>query len=526
MKDENKTKEQLIDELIEMRQDFVEYRKNTEAAFREKEQELQNEIDNHKQAEAALLQSEEKFSKAFHFSPDTFIIVSLRDHCFIEVNDTFLNATGYKREEVIGYSSEALNIFVVPEDRDQIIKQVNEQGSIRNRQTKFRMKSGEIKTTFLSADIIDIYGEPHLICVTKNITELKRMEEALRMSEECFSKAFNASPIIMTITKLEDGKYINANNAFCNICGYSHEEAIGQTSLGMGLWVDPADRDMVKQNIMAEKPVRNMEGYFCTKTGEQRLGLYSAEIIDINGEICLFSMLTDITELRKMEVEMTRLDRLNLVGEMAASIGHEIRNPMTTVRGYLQILRENDDYKQEIKYFDLMIEEMDRANSILTEFLSLAKNKIVELKTQNLKSIIIKLLPLIQTKAIGQDQNIKLELNDVPDLLLDKEEIHQLIFNLVDNGLESMPSAGEVTIRTFIENEEVVLAVQDQGNGIDNRLLDKLGTPFLTTKEQGTGLGLAVCYRIAARHNAKIDIETSSNGTTFYVRFLGASMVR
>jgi signal transduction histidine kinase len=112
-----------------------------------------------------------------------------------------------------------------------------------------------------------------------------------------------------------------------------------------------------------------------------------------------------------------------------------------------------------------------------------------------------------------------MELNEVPNLLLDEKEISQLILNMVNNALESMSSPGDVTVKTFVEQEKVVLAVEDQGEGIDRELLDKLGTPFFTTKEQGTGLGLAVCYRIANRHNAKIDIDTSSTGTTFYVRF-------
>ena len=252
---------------------------------------------------------------------------------------------------------------------------------------------------------------------------------------------------------------------------------------------------------------------------KQRQGLYSAEEVDINGEPCILSIITDITELKKMEVEITRLDRLNLVGEMAASIGHEIRNPLTSVRGFLQILRENEDYLKEIEFFDLMIEEVDRANAIITQFLSLAKDKMVEPKPLNLNELIRKLEPLIQVKVISQEQSIQLELNDLPDLILDNEEIHQLILNLVDNGLESMPLGGEVTIRTFTEKGCVILAVQDHGQGIVPELIDKLGTPFVTTKEQGTGLGLPVCYRIAARYNAKIDIETSSTGTTFYVRF-------
>ncbi|NLW91405.1 MAG: PAS domain S-box protein [Syntrophomonadaceae bacterium] len=500
MKNMDKTKEQLIEEINEMRL------------------KLQIEIDSRKQAEAALRQSEEKFSKAFLFGPDTFIISNLSKGCYVDVNDAFLKATGYTREEVIGHSSESLGIWADPEDKGRIFTQVKERGSVRNIEINFRMKSGEIITTLLSATIIDICGEEHLIFMIKNINEHKRMEDALRLSEERFSKAFNVSPIPMTITTFEEGRFLDSNDSFNDMYGSSREKLQDKTSLDV-FWLDSDARNLVTQRLLENGSIRNMEITFKNKTGEKRSALYSAELLNVMGTRCILSIFSDITELRRMEVEIARLDRLNLVGEMAASIGHEIRNPMTTVRGYLQMLRENVDYKREAEQFDLMIEELDRANSIITEFLSLAKNKMVKLRPENLTSIIMKLLPLIQTRAISQNHYIKLELIDLPDLLLDKEEIHQLIFNLVNNALESMSSAGNVTIRTLIENGEVVLAVQDEGHEIDGELLDKLGTPFLTTKEQGTGLGLAVCYRIAARHNAKIDIETSPTGTTFYVRF-------
>jgi PAS domain S-box-containing protein len=400
-----------------------------------------------------------------------------------------------------------------------IINQVRNHGRVQNHETKLRNKSGEIKTVLFSADIVEINNEEYLLVTTRDITERKRMEEQLRLSEDSFAKAFNASPVLMVISTLEEGNYIKINDAFCRVTGYKRDELIGKSALEQVIWHNPADRHEVKQKLMANQPVEDMEVYFCTSSGEQRSGLYSGRRLDINNEPCMLSVLMDVTDLRKMEAEMNRLDRLNVVGEMAASIGHEIRNPMTTVRGYLQFLRENKKYNQETEYFDLMIEELDRANSIITEFLSLAKDKIVELKLTNPNDIIRKLLPLIQVKAMSRDQYIKLELNDMPDLLLDSKEIRQLILNLVNNGMESMPSAGYVTIRTFMENDLVVIAVEDEGHGIDLALMDKVGTPFLTTKDQGTGLGLAVCYRIAARHNAKIDIDTSSKGTTFYVKF-------
>lgn len=476
-------------------------------------------ITDQRRAELALLQSEEKFYKAFHCNPDLMSISTLREGRYVEVNDAFVEITGYERHEIIGRTNLEVGIWVVPEQRDMIIKQVQEYGSIRNIETKYRMKSGEIRNFNLSVEEIDIDNEAHLIVTTRDITDSKHMEEALRLSEECLAKAFDTSPVIMTITNMEDGRFIKANKAFCRIWGYSHEEVVDHSSIELGFWLNFADRELVVEKLMAKESIQNMEIGWCKKSGEQRLGLYSAEVLEINGVLCILSVLTDITDLRQMEVEMTRLDRLNLVGEMAASIGHEIRNPMTIVRGYLQLLRENNEYVQEMEYFDLMIEELDRANSIITEFLSLAKNKMVDRTKRNLNSIISKSLPLMQVKAMSKDHYINLELGELPDLLLDQKEIRQLILNLVNNALEAMLSTGEVAIRTFIEKGKVVLAVQDQGQGIDRDLLDKLGTPFFTTKDQGTGLGLAVCYRIANRHNAKIDIETSSAGTTFYVRF-------
>ncbi len=226
------------------------------------------------------------------------------------------------------------------------------------------------------------------------------------------------------------------------------------------------------------------------------------------------TVITDITERK-----LSYLDRLNLVGEMAAGIGHEIRNPMTTVRGFLQLYREREAFTQYKDSFDLMIDELDRANSIITEFISLARNKMLDLEIQNLNKILENLFPLIQADAMLSNANIIMQMEDIPELPLDEKEINQLILNLVRNGIEAMASGGNLTIRTYTDSQEVVLSVQDQGSGIEPGMIEKIGTPFFTTKDYGTGLGLAVCYSIAARHNAVISMETSSAGTTFFVRF-------
>lgn len=227
----------------------------------------------------------------------------------------------------------------------------------------------------------------------------------------------------------------------------------------------------------------------------------------------------DITKQQHLEKEMARLDRLNLIGEMAASIGHEVRNPMTTVRGFLQLYEMKLEIAKDKENFSLMIEEIDRANSIITEFLSLAHNKAINLQSNNLNEIIAAIFPLIQADGLCRGNNVLLDLSPIPNLMLDAKEIRQCILNMVCNAWEAMPRGGTVFIKTFMDGNDTVLSVTDQGSGIVPQVLDKLGTPFITTKEAGTGLGLAVCYSIAARHKARIEFTTTSQGTTFYIRF-------
>lgn len=220
-----------------------------------------------------------------------------------------------------------------------------------------------------------------------------------------------------------------------------------------------------------------------------------------------------------MEAEIARLDRLKLVGEMAASIGHEIRNPMTTVRGFLQLLSRQEEFGAHREHFRLMIAELDRANAIITEYLSLARNKSAQRGSCNLNNIVSALLPLLQAHASELDHDLSVQMECLPDLLLDEKEIRQLILNLVRNGLEAMEKRGLLSIKTFLEGEEVVLSVQDEGPGMAPGVLEKIGTPFFSTKENGTGLGLAVWYSIVAWHDARLEIDTGPAGTAVRVRF-------
>lgn len=192
---------------------------------------------------------------------------------------------------------------------------------------------------------------------------------------------------------------------------------------------------------------------------------------------------------------------------------------MTSVRGFLQMLSNKPEYTDDLPYFDLMIEELDRANSIISEYLNMAKNKKVNLQRHFLDSLIESIYPIIQADARNSDMNTALELTCPPALQLDASEMRQLILNMSRNSLESMSPGGTLTIGTMVEDGEVVLYIKDKGHGVDADILKNLGKPFITTKDNGTGLGIAVCYSIAARHGAKITVDTSPGGTTFFIRF-------
>lgn len=230
----------------------------------------------------------------------------------------------------------------------------------------------------------------------------------------------------------------------------------------------------------------------------------------------------DITRTKKLEAELRRLEVLTAVGEMAAGISHEVRNPLTTVRGYLQLFQHKEAFSDQREQFATMINELDRANTIISEFLSLARDRVSELKVGNLNTIIQALFPLIQADAFHKGHEVRLETGAIPNIRIDESEIRQLVLNLTRNGLEAMDAGGRLMIATCREGETVVLKVTDGGRGIPEEVLAHLGTPFVTTKANGTGLGLSVCYRIAQNHGAKIEVETSPAGTTFSVIFKAA----
>ncbi len=473
-----------------------------------------------KQAEEELLETRKYLENLLRHA-NAPIITWSPDFQITEFNQAFEKLTGRKRADVAG---QHLEILFPDENRVESMQQI------------YRTIAGE-KWDVQEIPILHISGKKHIvlwnsaniyndeghliatIAQGQDITARKQAEVSLLQSEEMFSKAFHGNPIMMTLGTIEEGRYLDCNEAFCAVTAYHRDEVIGNTVRDINLFVDVEQREGYIRMLLERGKLERVPIDLRTKSGAIRSCDLWSQLIEIEGRPCHITGMVDITEQKRIEFAVQRLDRLNLVGEMAASIGHEIRNPMTTIRGFLQLLGSKEAYAHDQTYFDLMIEELDRAIDIITEYLNVAKDKKVDLQLQNLDEVVACLFPMIQADAIHQDKVIQMDLGEPPLVLFDAKEIRQLILNLVRNGLEAMSAKGILTIGTSTEGNEIVLFVKDQGHGLDPDLLDKLGTPFVTTKDNGIGLGLAVCYSIVARHKARIDYETDLEGTTFKVFF-------
>ena len=349
---------------------------------------------------------------------------------------------------------------------------------------------------------------PLLAAVKTHSQQLRTFEAIVR----------NSNDIISTIDLTY--KITSINPAGQKMYGYTALELLGQEITILAVPESSAELIKIFDRVKLGEEIVGYDMKRQRKDGTViDVSLSISPIRDDQGQITgIMGLPRDITERKKMEAEMQRLDGLNLIGQMAASIAHEIRNPMTTVHGFLQLLEAKPKLLEFKDYFQLMLEELDRCNSIITEFLSLSRNTPINLRMQNLNTIINKLLPMLQADALRNEQVIVAELEELPNLELNDQEIRQVILNLARNGLESMKAGGTLTIKTFLERDYIVITFCDQGAGISGRILDSIGKPFLTTKENGTGLGLPVSYNIVYRHGGTIMIDTGSAGTTFFVR--------
>jgi PAS domain S-box-containing protein len=357
-----------------------------------------------------------------------------------------------------------------------------------------------LSPVFENGKVIEVVGS------SSDITELKKMEEDLYKSNqrihnilESITEGFFALDLEMNIT------FINSQGA--KLLNNTKEYFMGKNAFS----IFPYEQfqryyEQYHKAIINQVPLK-FEGFYFGKH-------FQANVYPSSEGVSVYFY--DITEAKESEELLRKSDKLNAVGQLAAGVAHEIRNPLTALRGFVQIIEKSKEEKHR-KYIEIMLSELDRIELIISEFLILAKPQAVNFQKRDIKSLIEHTITLVEPEAIMNNIQIKSEFaTNLPSIKCEQNQLKQVFINLFKNSIEAMSDGGTIKVKVIKENEQQILVrITDQGNGISAERIANLGEPFYTTKEKGTGLGLMVSYKIIQNHKGSISVQsTEGKGTT------------
>ncbi|QAY67382.1 ATP-binding protein [Paenibacillus protaetiae] len=345
--------------------------------------------------------------------------------------------------------------------------------------------------------------------------KLRKAFEENRQMKEYLESFINHTSDAIHVADL-NGVIIQVNLAFEKLFEYSAEEAVGQH-----LQLVPENHRMemrlIIQSLMEGKVLPAQETERMSKSGEIiPVSVSTSAIRDSSGTIQGFASITrDMRSRNKMEELLKRSEKLTIVGELAAGVAHEIRNPLTTLRGFLQIQRQTSQMNPE--HTNLMLSELDRINLIVGEFLILSKPQATRFTSKDVRTVFGEVLSLLESEAHLRNVIFKTSFtNQACIVSCEENQLKQVFINVLKNAIEAMPSGGNVHIHIALKPEQLVaVTITDEGVGIPEDMLPKIGQPFVTSKESGTGLGMMISHRIIQSHNGTMDIQSQLQvGTT------------
>ncbi|WP_374723109.1 ATP-binding protein [Peribacillus tepidiphilus] len=319
----------------------------------------------------------------------------------------------------------------------------------------------------------------------------------------------------------EKGRIIYANSVALNLVGYHENEVIGKTLLD---FTHPSghERILKRQKDIYSSTEEIMldlcEYELITKNGSSCFVESKAIVCQFNDKRCVQLVLRDITERKKQEERLKVSDKLAVVGQIAAGIAHEIRNPLTSIKGFIQIMRESS---QNPFYYDVIMDEIDRINQVTNDFLILAKPHAQDFRLDDFTKILDDVVHLLQPEALLHNVEFIFQpMNDKHFLLCDRNELKQVFINIFKNSIEAMPNGGQIKLNCSPNNDRLRVTIEDTGIGIPKNQLPNIGQPFYTLKEKGTGLGLMTTMKIIEKHKGTFDIESmEGRGTIVTIEF-------
>lgn len=352
-----------------------------------------------------------------------------------------------------------------------------------------------------------------LVVIGRDITERKEAKKKLEESEQRYKSLFEYNPDLVYMIDLK-GNITNLNPIFEDLTGYKKEDVIGKSIFS---FISEKDKERVtnelSQIIKTGASRKSKEVEIVRKNGmTMSFECTSVPIIIENKVVGVTGYAKDVTKIKETEERLRRAEKLSVVGELAASVAHEIRNPLTSLKGFVQLLQKGD--AKHTHYYNIMLNELDRINHIVGELLVLAKPQTLHFKKDNIISIVedVKALLESQTNLYSAEIDIKAE-RDLPLIECESNQLKQLFINLIKNSVEAGATKIQVTMSRTEENM-VLVRVRDNGCGIPEQRIKHLGEPFFSYKEKGTGLGLTVSYRIVESHKGKIIFKSEVNKGT------------
>lgn len=353
----------------------------------------------------------------------------------------------------------------------------------------------------------------------------KREKEAHELTERLNRITDNLQEIVFETN--EKGEIIFLNQAWKQMTGYDIDECLGTM---YNQYFDQEERVIqhLSSVIQEHKDSGRIELQLLHKEGKKVWGdvhykLYFDEKHQFTGGI---GTVADITKqkLAKLELERSnqqlqmQAQKLAVAGQIAAGIAHEVRNPLTSVNGFLQLMKTQ--YPERTDYFDIIFSEIKRIDFVLSELLVLAKPQSVHFQEVQLHGLLEQVITLLKTNAVLSNIDLKqpFKKQDAGAILADANQMKQLFINLIKNAIEAMPEGGSIYISTEKLMNEWEITIQDEGKGMSEEDIQKIYDPFFSTKTEGTGLGLTICATILKDHHGRMDVSSElGKGTTFHI---------
>ncbi len=377
-------------------------------------------------------------------------------------------------------------------------------------------RTADLKHTIMMGVMMLIIGSASLyfIVVVQNYYLVNRTLSTMRT----YTQNVVESMVNGLVSVDESGIITTINQMAAQIIGIDESSAEGQHISNV-----LRSGDFSIQELLAtDKPIFEREIIYQCSEGLIPLSVSSSQLKDETGKVMgAVIIIRDMREIKELQEKVRRVERLASLGRLAAGIAHEIRNPLSSIRGFAHYFQGKfDPETKDVKYAKAMVGEIDRLNRIIEALLDFARPAEPELQPCSIEDVLNHVLQLIQTDVNAKEVKVVTDIeDDIPNVMLDRDQMIQVLLNILLNAVNAVDKDGEISVSICMEMDTLQIGISDTGSGIPPENLPRVFDPFFTTKKDGTGLGLSIVHRIIENHNGEIGVESKpEKGTTFTVR--------